>query len=442
MKRLLFVLFTAALAVLFFVALGQDMNREWTSYQRQFLKSLERGERRGVTGGIKQIQATELRRVDRCITCHVAIDRPQLALAEEPFTAHPGQYLTWHPPEKFGCTVCHGGQGLATEVKAAHGQVKHWEQPLLTGPYVQASCYKCHGDVQSIREHVPQLAQGIALYEQLGCAGCHTINGFGQTVSVDLSDIGDKPLQLLDFTFVGGGHGGGHSSDHELRQWIYEHFLEPRNVTPGFRKDELPPGEEEVYPTFMPNYGLSEEEAHALTIYMLSLTAEQLPAKYVRPARGTPPPTYTSAVEQGKAVFQKYGCVGCHGQDGRGGRKNFNAQWGQEVPSLVQVANYYDRHSLKQLIETGRQPVPRIDQSRPRPPFFMPAWKSRIPDGELDALVEYLMTLREHVLSDGSEPAPAPPAAPPVTPSTPEPSATPPPEPAATPPAAAENAAP
>ena len=29
-------------------------------------------------------------RVDRCTTCHVAITKPQLALAEEPFTAHPG----------------------------------------------------------------------------------------------------------------------------------------------------------------------------------------------------------------------------------------------------------------------------------------------------------------------------------------------------------------
>jgi mono/diheme cytochrome c family protein len=409
MKRLLFVLLTAVLAALFAIALGQDMTREWTAYQRRFIGSLEKSERRGITGGIKQLQATELGRVDRCTTCHLAIDKPQLALAEEPFTAHPGEYLTWHPPEKFGCTVCHGGQGLATEVQAAHGQVKHWERPLLHGAYVQAACLKCHGDLEAIKEHVPQLTAGIALYKQHGCAGCHAVNGFGQTVSVDLSDIGDKPLQLLDFTFVGNGH-GSHGARQELRQWIFEHFLEPRKVTPGFRQDELPPGEEEVHPTFMPNYGFNEEQAHALTIYMLGLTAEPLPAKYVRPdTTPEPEPVYASAVDRGRAVFNKYGCVGCHGPDGRGGRPNFNTALGQETPSLVHVSHYYanDREALKALIETGRQPVPRGQVARPRPPAFMPAWKGRIPDDEIDALVEYLLTLGGQLIPESEASAPA-----------------------------------
>jgi len=406
MKRLLFVILAAMLAGLFLVALAEDQNREWAGYQRKFMKSLAKDERRGVKGGIKQLQATDLGRVDRCTTCHMAMDRPQLALAEEPFKAHPGEYLTWHPPEKFGCTVCHGGQGLATEAKAAHGDVEHWSRPLLKGSYVQASCQKCHGDLEAIQAHIPALMQGIDLYKQHGCAGCHTVKNFGQTVSVDLSDVGDKPLQLLDFTFVESGEHGGHE---ELRQWIDEHFLEGRKVTPGFRKDELPPGEEEVYPTFMPNFGLSEQEAEALTIYMLSLTAENLPAKYVIPAPPPKPePSYASAIDAGRAVFQKYGCVGCHGQDGRGGRHNFNAQYGQEVPSLVHAKDYYDRETLKHFIETGRQPVPRINVARPRPPAFMPAWKGRIPDDELNVLVEYVLSLNEHVIREPGSSASAP----------------------------------
>ncbi len=36
-----------------------------------------------------------------------------------------------HPVEKFGCTSCHGGQGWAIDTEAAHGQVAHWEEPLL-----------------------------------------------------------------------------------------------------------------------------------------------------------------------------------------------------------------------------------------------------------------------------------------------------------------------
>lgn len=385
MKRLAFLGLSALLTVLFVIAVGVDMGREWTTHQRRFFKSLNKDERRGLPRGIQQTQVKPLGRVDRCTTCHVAINKPHLALAEQPFTAHPGEYLTWHPPEQFGCTVCHGGQGLATEVKAAHGEVKHWEQPLLRGPLVQASCRKCHGNVEEIEAHVPLLAHGIRLYDQLGCAGCHTVHGFGQTVSIDLSDMGDKPWQLLDFTFVEGGH--------HLAQWVEEHFKEPRRVTPGFRTTELPLGEEEVYPTFMPHFGLTDEQARALTIYMLSLTAESLPATYVLPAKPTVEAIHATAVERGRAVFDKYGCAGCHGAGGLGGRKNWNAQLGEEEPSLVYVKMYYDREHVKQLIRDGRQPVPRRDPARPRSPSYMPSWKDRISETELDDLVEYLFSL-------------------------------------------------
>ncbi len=391
MKRLLFVLVTAVLSGLFLVALWQDMNREWTGYQTKFFHSLSKSERRNVPGGIRQLIITDLHRVDRCTTCHLVIDKPQLALAEEPFTAHPGQYLQWHPPEKFGCTSCHGGQGLATEVKAAHGEVEHWEKPLLRGPLIQASCYRCHGNLEAIAPHVPQLLRGKQLYDKLGCAGCHAINGFGQAVSLDLSEIGDKSWQLLDFTFVEGSP--------TLPQWLLQHFREPQKITPGFRKHELPPGEEEIYPSFMPNFGLSAEDAQALTVYMLSLTENKLPVNYVVSAPPpSPPPVYASSVERGKAVFDKYGCAGCHGPGGLGGRKNWNAVLGEEVPSLVYVKTYYehDRDALKTLIRNGRQPAPRINPQRPNPPLYMPAWKDRIPDEDFDPLIEYLFSLSSH----------------------------------------------
>jgi len=392
MKRVLFLAWTALLVGLFVLSLWQDSHREWTTYQQQFLRTLTKDERRGMSFGVKQLVISELHRVDRCTGCHVAIDKPQLALTEEPFTAHPGDYLQWHPPEQFGCTVCHGGQGLATEVSAAHGEVKHWEEPLRRGSLVQASCYSCHGDVAAIEAHAPLLVQGIQLYKQLGCAGCHAIDGVGQTVSVDLSEVGEKPWQLLDFTFVRGSR--------TLSQWLVEHFQEPRTVTPGFRKHEVPSGEEEIYPSFMPRYGLTDDEAMALTIYMLSLREEHLPARYVIPPPPPPPqPVYASSVEAGRAVFERLGCAGCHGIGGLGGRKNWNAVLGEEVPSLVYVKAYYeqDRDGLKELIRTGRQPAPRINPQRPHPPLYMPAWNSRLSEEELDQLVDYLFSLAQHV---------------------------------------------
>jgi mono/diheme cytochrome c family protein len=333
----------------------------------------------------------------------LAIDKPQLALAEEPFTAHPGDYLQWHPIDKFGCTVCHGGQGLATESAAAHGDVKHWEEPLLRGELVQASCRQCHGDLRAIEPHVPLLVKGRQLFQAEGCYGCHVVHDFGQTVSSDLSEIGSKSYLLLeaDFEMM--------PQPHDRIHWFMRKLRHPRMLNPGVRPEELPEGEEEVFPTTMPHFGLTEDEIRALTVYLLSLTAHDFPSSYVRPPKPEPVPTYTSDIEHGKAVFEKFGCTACHGVEGVGGRRNWNAGLGQEVPSLLYVKAYYghDVDSLKHLIRNGRQPVPRADATRPQPGLYMPAWKDRISEEELDALVAYLFSLADRLPQSAAVEEPA-----------------------------------
>jgi len=414
MRRLYFLLCTAGLTLLFLVAMWQDTNREWTAYQRQFRKTLAKDERRGLPGGIQQVILKDLDRVDRCTTCHVAVERPQLALAEEPFTAHPGDYLKWHPAEKFGCTICHGGQGLATEVKAAHGDVPHWEQPLLRGPLVQASCNQCHGDLQQIAAQAPVLVEGKRLFEAKGCYGCHAVKDFGQTVSVDLTQVGSKShlLMAADFEMM--------PPPHDRIHWVKTKLNHPRQLNPGVRQEDLPLGEEEVFSSAMPHFGLEPDEIEALTAYLLGLTELDPPASYTTPPREQAAPVFASAVEQGRAVFERLGCTGCHGAEGVGGRKNWNAGLGQEVPSLLYVKAYYgsDVESLKSLIRNGRQPVPRGDVHKPNPSLYMPAWKDRLDDQALDALVAYLFSLAERLpqppavlvpAGGDAEPAEAPP---------------------------------
>ena len=404
MKRLLFVILTGLLTLLFLISMWQDTNREWTRYQHRFLKTLAKDERAGLTGGIKQIIVKDLRRVDRCTTCHVVIDKPRLALAEEPFKSHPtfpGEVdkegrpapFMFHPVEKFGCTVCHGGQGLATEVAAAHGDVPHWEEPLLRGPLVQASCAQCHGNVQKIAKQVPLLIKGRELFKAKGCYGCHAIKDFGQTVSQDLTEVGSKSYQLLeaDFEMM--------EPPHDRIHWFMTKLRHPRTLNPGVRPEKLPPGEEEVFPTLMPHFGLSEDDIQTLTVYLLSLTDSNPPVSYTTPGQPEPQPIYASAVERGQAVFEKYGCAACHGIGGVGGRRNWNGGLGQEAPSLMYVKAYYGEHveNLKNLIRNGRQPVPRADATRPQPGLYMPAWKDRISEEDLDALVTYLFSLSERL---------------------------------------------
>lgn len=377
--RLLFVTLTLALVAIFGYAMWKDAARDWVHYQQRFARSLKGDERKAAPNGIQQTVIPSLKRIDRCMTCHVAIDKPQLALAEQPFTAHPGKYLEWHPIEKFGCTSCHDGQGLATTVTAAHGEVKHWEDPLLRGPLVQASCGRCHGNISEIA--APLLVQGKQLVAEKGCYGCHTIKGFGGTISQDLSDVGSKPLLQIDFTFVEGPA--------TRANWLMQKFKNPQRVEPG-HPEEQPP----IPPSAMPNFGFTDEEAQALTAYMLSLTGEDLPVSYVVPATPEPPaPTYASSIEAGHAVFKKYGCAACHGIDGRGGRRNWNSATIQEEPPLINVRHGYTKDELVAFIKRGSQPLAKLDPHGAVPPLYMPAWGERISERELNDLADYLLSL-------------------------------------------------
>ncbi|MBI4340859.1 MAG: c-type cytochrome [Candidatus Omnitrophica bacterium] len=403
MKRVLFVILSALLTALFFLALGQDMTREWTGYQSKFFRTLSQAERQGISGGIKQIIVSDLNRIDRCTTCHLAIDKPQMALAEEPFTAHPGKYLAWHPVEQFGCTVCHGGQGLATEVKAAHGDVPHWEQPLLRGPLVQASCRQCHGNLNELSGYAPLLVKGRQLFAAKGCYGCHAIKDVGQSVSVDLAEVGSKSHQLIEADFE------NMPPPHHRIHWILTKLDNPRVLNPGVPQDQLPPGEEEVFPTAMPHFGLTPDERQALTVYLLSLTDANPPVSYTIPPEPQVVTTYDNDIDRGRAVFERLGCTGCHGPQGVGGRRNWNGGLGEEVPSLIYVKAYYGENveALKEVIRTGRQPVPRADAARPQPGLYMPAWKDRMTDSDLTALVAYLYSLSELLPAEASTAAPA-----------------------------------
>ena len=377
--RLLFVSLTCALVVIFGYAMWKDAARDWVKYQRQFARSLKGDERKAAPSGVQQIMIPALHTIDRCMTCHVAIDKPQLALAEQPLTAHPGDYLKWHPIEKFGCTSCHDGQGLATTVTAAHGDAKHWEDPLLRGPLVQAACGRCHGNIAEI--NAPLLVKGKQLVAEKGCYGCHTIKGFGGTISQDLSDVGAKPLLQIDATFVTGP---------ETRaNWLFQKFKNPQRIEPG-HPEEQPP----IPPSAMPNFGLTDEEAQALTVYMLSLTGADLPVSYVVPAKAEPPaPTYASSLEAGCAVFKKYGCAACHGIDGRGGRRNWNSATIQEEPPLTYVKYGYSKEELITFIKRGSQPLAKLNPRGATPPLYMPAWGERISEQELSDLADYLISL-------------------------------------------------
>ena len=98
--------------------------------------------RRQIPVQVRQILLPDLNRVDRCTTCHLAVEDPSYGGYPQPLAYHP--LHEQHPFERFGCTICHRGQGRATTVADAHGHVAHWDQPMLPLQYIQASCGQCH----------------------------------------------------------------------------------------------------------------------------------------------------------------------------------------------------------------------------------------------------------------------------------------------------------
>ncbi len=225
---------------LFLTALWRDTNREWKASQRAFLalegrKARTAGEEAAVRGRryeLLQIAVAGSERVDRCTTCHLGVDDPRFADAPQPFRTHPA--IPPHPFEKFGCTVCHDGQPLATTAREAHGRVPFWEEPLLEGEYRQSACGACH--VGADLPQAPVLTRGRQLYQQQGCVACHRNHGVGGVVGPDL-------------TFV-----GGRRPDPE---WHLRHLQDPQAVSPG-----------SVMPSFKQ---LPDGELKALTVYLLSL---------------------------------------------------------------------------------------------------------------------------------------------------------------------------
>ncbi len=125
-----------------------------------------------------------------------------------PYSSHPRLdlfvgSLSPHAMGKFGCTICHQGQGSATSFQWAshmpdsvdegnrwgreHAWFNnhHWIFPMLPKRFLESSCLKCHHNVTELaaserfREApAPKLTKGHQLIVDYGCYGCHEVNGF------------------------------------------------------------------------------------------------------------------------------------------------------------------------------------------------------------------------------------------------------------------------
>ena len=125
-----------------------------------------------------------------------------------PYASHPRLDLfvgsrSPHQKDNIGCTICHDGQGSGTAFKwASHSpndpfqearwqsqygwfDNHHWIFPMTPDRFTESLCLKCHHDTTALEPSerfpdppAPKLVEGFRLIQDMGCYGCHEINGF------------------------------------------------------------------------------------------------------------------------------------------------------------------------------------------------------------------------------------------------------------------------
>jgi mono/diheme cytochrome c family protein len=227
---------------------------------------------------IQQIWLPQLEnRVDRCKTCHLGADDAVMDGAPEPFRLHPA---TAHTPggfDRFGCTSCHGGQGVATSRDEAHGVAEDAGPPMLPTTEIEAGCGRCHTE-ETVRE-APVLSRGRAIMTRYACYACHLVRGH--------EDFRSEAPPLQTIALKTGA------------AWLREWLKDPKSVDPN---------------TTMPNFDLTDEEIDDLSHALFGRTPPPALAAAIAAADREPAGDPAS----GKRIVSEARCISCHTIEGKG----------------------------------------------------------------------------------------------------------------------------
>src|SRR5579885_1301109 len=305
---------------------------------------------------IRQIHIKDVDLVDRCESCHLGTREPvtitKAAMGgREVFVSHPEkELLKVHDPERFGCTPCHGGNGVAlTSVEKAHGYNEHWLWPMHARENFEAGCQQCHNK-EIVTEMAPTLDAGREIFRLRGCIGCHRYEGFDPD-NDELADV-NQQIRMLEqqkaemLREVGFSvQKGDRTRDNAEAQRLYQHandlrvrasgldakmeqfdmrarelVREIKKVGPDLkearvklRKEWIPVWLKDPHQwregTKMPTFRLDDEEIHAIAAFIWQSGLE-----------GDLPKNPPGDAEKGKEAFETRGCMACHSM-GEGAQK-------------------------------------------------------------------------------------------------------------------------
>ncbi|HYV67412.1 MAG TPA: c-type cytochrome, partial [Myxococcales bacterium] len=255
------------------------------------------------------------------------------------FRTHPSRWTLLvqnHVPEQVGCTVCHGGEGMQTkgvEHKAfRHGEDDHyWNDPLTEevavmgrnypGAFLQAKCDQCHYQQMNV-DHAPLLAKGKKLFVDVGCWGCHPIEGYN-----DLNKRGPTLTNIASKTTPG---------------WLHTWISYPKGWRPATRMPNFWPGA--VSADAVPNPDNKKpEELVAEHKKLRDQEVAQIAAYIWTSSDHAKLPVSSTAkgdAAKGKQIFDSVGCRACHVvEKGSTARRSEGSAERDYAPNLWNVAD-------------------------------------------------------------------------------------------------------
>jgi cytochrome c551/c552 len=407
---------------------------------------------------IRQIHIKDVDMVDRCESCHMGIREPVRLTAasmggQAVFTSHPDkELLKIHDPEKFGCTPCHGGNGVAlSSVQKAHGYNKYWLWPMHYPENIEAGCQQCHVK-EIVTEQADTLNAGRETFRVRGCMGCHRYEGFdreGDEISSVNQQIHQDEQQKAEWQREAGFAEQAannpkttnaeaqklyaHANDLKVRESGIDAQIEQldmrsqslvrevkkvgpslKEVRMKLRKEWIPVWLEDPHVwregTKMPSFRLDKEERQAIAAFIWQ---SGVPGDLPSQKPGDP--------EKGREAFETRGCMACHSM-GEGGQKQ-GGTFAANLSREGEKANYdylirwvhnprqrtapycpyekkdltaadYQKHGLPFVFDLGHDKCPndghelQVQQMTPMPNL-------RLTEDEARDIASYLMT-RKH----------------------------------------------
>jgi mono/diheme cytochrome c family protein len=311
-------------------------------------------------------------KMDRCTTCHLAIDKKGFEKYPQPFKTHPNleTYLggsSVHPIDKIGCTVCHEGMGQSVSFRDAahtpssekqkeewekkfHWEEPHdWDYPMLPVKMTEASCAKCHRQEVYLPK-APNLNVAYATFERAGCYACHKTKGF---------DTVRKPGPILT------------KIDSKLsKDWVKTWIRNPRAVKQTTWMPRIWYNSNSSSPT---DAVRNEVEINAVADYLFANT-EKYEAAVKNPPRGD--------AKEGEKIVKSVGCQGCH-VVGEGSREAAGPHrtFGQPLENIGNKTTYEWVYNWVR------------DPKHYNPATYMP--NLRLTDAQAADVATYLMTLKQ-----------------------------------------------